>query len=125
MLLALLCFQPGRHVTGRNCTMFFFSIEHDMVVQINVPKIVGTSQKTFIEKPPDASACAGNMQLLICKCCPLFMEHRSRCGEGRGVDRKRDILMLVRPTLFLRLPINEEEAADRDWGCLCMTSLKI
>lgn len=53
------------------------------------------------------------------------MEYRSRCGEGRGVDRKCDIFMFVRLILFLCLFINEEEVVDRDWGCLCMISLKI
>lgn len=51
-------------------------------------------------------------------------EHRCRSGQGRGVDRKHD-LVRVRPTLFLLFPINVEEAAHRNQGCLCMSSLEV
>lgn len=56
---------------------------------------------------------------------PLYVSVGADVGQGRGVDRKHDILVLVKPTLFLLFSVNEEEAADQDWRCLCVTNLGI
>ena len=48
----------------------------------------------------------------------LFMEAQEQKRGGETVDRKQDILMLLKPVLFLPSPLNEEEAADQDWRCL-------
>ena len=53
------------------------------------------------------------------------MEAQEQKRGGETVDRKQDILMLLKPVLFLPSPLNEEEAADQDWRCLCVTSLGI
>ena len=54
-----------------------------------------------------------------------FMEAQEQERGGEAVDRKHDILMLLKPVLFLPSPLNEEEAADQDWRYLCVTSLGI
>ena len=62
-----------------------------MVVQSNVPRTLGTSQKTVINKLPAAYQCTTNMQLLICTTVPPSWKHRSRCGVGKqcGQETRR------------------------------------
>lgn len=58
--------------------------------------------------------------------CPLCVIIVADVGQGRGVDRKHDdILLPVGSVMSLTFLINEKEAAERDWPCLCVTSLAI
>lgn len=45
-------------------------------------------------------------------------------GQGKGVDRKRDILVFIGSILFLLLPVNEEEATDRGLGMFMYDQLR-
>lgn len=73
-------------------SVFFFSIEHCMmVVQIKAPQVLGTSQKVFFENPLVAWHCIRNMRLFISqKFYPLHGSVVPDVGQGKGVDRKHD-----------------------------------
>lgn len=118
---ASLCFESGYGVAGRNGTVYFSlcrtlydggpnkcSQNHKIRSWRNHrmhPAAPGTWRSSFAQKFH-----------------PLHVG--ADVGQGKGVDRKHDILVFIGSVWFLLLPVNEEEATDRGLGMFMYDQLR-
>lgn len=83
-MLPLLCLclvmMPLEEIAHESIFLLYRTLYLMMMAQVYLTPTLGTSQKTFIEKPPDE--CPGNTQLLICtKASPLLVSLGKRWGQ--------------------------------------------
>lgn len=72
--------MPLEEIAHESIFLLYRTLYLMMMAQVYLTPTLGTSQKTFIEKPPDE--CPGNTQLLICtKASPLLVSLGKRWGQ--------------------------------------------